>query len=125
MENFQKSGFGGVTETWNVVQHELRCCGVQDYRDWENTVLLQRASVPDSCCLSDVVGCGTGILNLSPDQASARIHTIGCISPLYKMFEENNMYMFTLITILFSIQIFAIIFAICFGNTVKKGMEHV
>ena len=23
MENFQKPGFGGVTETWNVIQHEV------------------------------------------------------------------------------------------------------
>ncbi|XP_023329530.1 CD63 antigen [Eurytemora carolleeae] len=125
MENFQKTGFGGVTETWNVIQHELGCCGVRNYRDWENTSLLQRASVPDSCCLSDVVGCGSGILKLYQDQASLRIHTTGCITPLYQIFEENIVYFYTIASILLFIQIFAIIFAIFFGNTVKKGLEHV
>ena len=24
MENFQQDGYGGVTETWNVIQHEVR-----------------------------------------------------------------------------------------------------
>jgi len=125
MQNFQKPGYGGVTETWNVIQHELGCCGVGDYKNWENTHLLQKASVPDSCCLSDVVGCGTGILKLNPDQAALRIHVGGCMTPVYGVFEENSVYLYTLIATVLFIQIFAIIFAICFGNTVKKGMEHV
>ena len=32
------------------------------YRDWSNTTFSDGEDVPDSCCLSDVVGCGVGIL---------------------------------------------------------------
>jgi hypothetical protein len=33
-------------------------------RDWSNTTFSGQEDVPDSCCLSDVVGCGVGILRL-------------------------------------------------------------
>ena len=29
MENYEKPGFDGVTTTWDVVQNELHCCGVE------------------------------------------------------------------------------------------------
>merc|ERR1711936_129574 len=70
MRNFFRGGYKGVSETWNVVQHELECCGTQSYTDWINTTFSARENVPDSCCLSDVVGCGLGILNLGRHQVS-------------------------------------------------------
>ena len=49
----------------------MKCCGAQEYLDWENTTFaLETNSVPDSCCLSDVEGCGTGILAMPEDQVS-------------------------------------------------------
>ena len=36
-QNYGKDDFKGVTEAWNIVQHELKCCGVVDYKDWANT----------------------------------------------------------------------------------------
>ena len=103
--NYGKEGYKGVTETWNIVQHEvcneriiqentnsihignekktnqlihiitylyfqlqLKCCGAQEYKDWTNTTFSESSnSVPDSCCLSDVEGCGNGIL-VKPDE---------------------------------------------------------
>ena len=91
MQNFDKDGYRGVTETWNVVQHEvpapgqtpfinsfsnsfpysqMDCCGAQEYKDWTNTSFSKpNNAVPDSCCLSDVEGCGADILKMSEDQA--------------------------------------------------------
>merc|ERR1711934_21837 len=37
LQNYGEEGYKGVTETWNIVQHELKCCGAQEYLDWENT----------------------------------------------------------------------------------------
>ena len=71
LQNYGKDSYKGVTETWNIVQHELKCCGAQEYLDWENTTFSQESnSVPDSCCLSDVEGCGAGILAMSQEQVS-------------------------------------------------------
>ncbi len=71
LQNYGIEGYKGVTETWNIVQHELKCCGAQEYLDWENTTFASEdKSVPDSCCLSDVEGCGKGILSMSQEQVS-------------------------------------------------------
>ena len=44
------------------------------YQDWDTPGLtnlgLSAHSVPDSCCRSDVVGCGRNILNLSLEEVS-------------------------------------------------------
>ena len=29
MENYEKPAFDGVTTTWDIVQKELHCCGVE------------------------------------------------------------------------------------------------
>ena len=36
-QNYGKPEFKGVTEAWNIVQHELKCCGVVNYTDWKTT----------------------------------------------------------------------------------------
>lgn len=35
MQNYGKQDHDGVTKTWNIVQHELKCCGVESYTDWK------------------------------------------------------------------------------------------
>ena len=103
---FNNPDYRGVTETWNVAQHEagsvmrniflmrnifqLGCCGVRWYKDWDVTDLsltnithlgLPDHSVPDSCCRVDVVGCGRNILNLSLEEVSSIRNTD--YSPFY------------------------------------------
>ena len=113
LQNYGKDGYKGVTETWNIVQHEvdksgsfitfygsnkkipislfqLKCCGAQEYLDWENTTFASESkSVPDSCCLSDVEGCGKGILSMAADQVPKIIHPNGCLSELKEVIEGN------------------------------------
>ena len=90
LQNYGKDGYKGVTETWNIVQHELKCCGAQEYLDWENTTFAAESkSVPDSCCLSDVEGCGKGILSMAADQVPKIIHPNGCLSELKEVIEGN------------------------------------
>ena len=43
--------------------------------DWKNTTYGQQgssSSVPDSCCLTDADGCGTGILDETPEDVSSK-----------------------------------------------------
>lgn len=95
LQGFAKVGFEGVTETWNVVQHEFGCCGVTWYRDWESVIpetpgnttwssspMLSSWSVPDSCCRSDVVGCGQNVVKMTTEKAFKIIHINGCYEVL-------------------------------------------
>ena len=51
----------------------MNCCGAQEYKDWTNTTFSRpNDAVPDSCCLSDIEGCGKDILTMSDEQASDR-----------------------------------------------------
>ena len=45
--------------------------------------------MPDSCCLSDVEGCGKGILSMAADQVPKIIHPNGCLSELKEVIEGN------------------------------------
>ena len=46
LNNYNKTGYSGVTETWDYVQQSLKCCGVTNITDWAGANL----SIPVSCC---------------------------------------------------------------------------
>jgi len=117
MGNFMRSGYKGVTETWNVLQHEFSCCGVVSYQDWLNTSFsLSTSSVPDSCCVYDVVGCGRDIL-----LTGARIYRSGCLDSLSNMVRDNvAMVGGTVIAIAF-IQFVVLIFSVCLATNIRLG----
>ena len=66
----------------------MNCCGAQEYKDWTNTSFSRpNDAVPDSCCLSDVEGCGKDILTMSDEQARERPGwskrwNLGCLNSL-------------------------------------------
>ena len=66
----------------------MNCCGAQEYKDWTNTSFSRpNDAVPDSCCLSDVEGCGKDILTMSDEQARERPGwskrwNLGCVNSL-------------------------------------------
>lgn len=126
MRNFMRSGYKGVTETWNVLQHELSCCGTSSYKDWANTTFsLSTSSVPDSCCVYDVVGCGRGILNLDITQASMKIHPHGCLAILSFHMMDNVATMVVLLVNVAIIQLVGLLLSFCLANSIKKECEIV
>ncbi|KAI2563832.1 tetraspanin 9, partial [Homo sapiens] len=46
----------GLKNAWNIIQAEMRCCGVTDYTDWYP--VLGENTVPDRCCMENSQGCG-------------------------------------------------------------------
>lgn len=61
------------SSTWNSVQRDLKCCGVDSYKEW--FYYLGNSSVPDSCCILYTVGCGVNATTTAncfqPDCATA------------------------------------------------------
>jgi len=125
MRNFFRQGYRGVSETWNVVQHELECCGTQSYTDWINTTFSARENVPDSCCLSDVVGCGLGILNLGHIQAAMKVHTRGCLEVFSHQLSQNSSTVGGLALIVALIQFIGMVLSFLLANSIKKECEIV
>ena len=50
LNNYEKTGYEGVTDTWDLVQQNLQCCGVRNYTDWRYIDGWKDGRVPDSCC---------------------------------------------------------------------------
>ena len=55
MANYGAEDHGGVTETWDFVQQELNCCGVNNSTDWGRVEGWHEGSVPRSCCKVRVI----------------------------------------------------------------------
>ena len=53
LENYNETGYEGVTETWNYVQQELQCCGIVNSTDWTDVSV----KTPASCCASNKPSC--------------------------------------------------------------------
>lgn len=43
--------------TWNSVQRDFKCCGVDHYKEWFH--YFGNSSVPDTCCVDYSVDCGS------------------------------------------------------------------
>ncbi|KDR06367.1 CD63 antigen [Zootermopsis nevadensis] len=60
-----------VTKSWDIMQHDLTCCGTNGAEDWFN-VYYKNHTLPDTCCP-----------NASPCEYSNKDHYVdGCLSLL-------------------------------------------
>ena len=50
LDNYGVNDHEGITNTWDAVQEQLECCGVNNYTDWMQTSKFTSGGVPDSCC---------------------------------------------------------------------------
>ena len=36
LKNYGNDGYDGVTQTWNMIQSDFFCCGVDSYKNWKD-----------------------------------------------------------------------------------------
>ncbi|KAM3832519.1 LOW QUALITY PROTEIN: tetraspanin-9 [Vipera latastei] len=72
----------GLKNAWNIIQAEMRCCGVTDYRDWYP--VLGDNVVPDRCCMENSQDCGRNSNNTS------LVWKTGCYEKVMTWFEDNK-----------------------------------
>lgn len=83
--------YEGVTMTWNQIQSDLKCCGVDKYEDWKTTNFSKpNGDVPDDCCKTISKGCGSGVLN-DPTKVDG-IYEHGCLKKLESLIGSNIEY---------------------------------
>jgi hypothetical protein len=87
MEFYGEENHEDITEMWDEMQTELRCCGGDrfdlGYRDWRSSNIgLHNKSVPDSCCHKPHKDCGEGLAVGREEQVSLGIYKDGCIAIL-------------------------------------------
>ena len=37
LQEYKKKDHDGVTQTWDIMQSDFKCCGVDSYKDWTTT----------------------------------------------------------------------------------------
>lgn len=117
--NYGQEGFEGVTTTWDLVQKNLHCCGVNNWDDWKN-VTQMAGGVPDSCCKAgQVEDCGKAPVE------SKDVFTEGCFSLFNDEFNSNLTIVGAVALGIAVGEIIAIAFSCCLGKRVGRGGAYV
>jgi len=86
LKNYKKEDHKGVTETWDIMQSDFKCCGVDSYADWKGTPAFNATEdVPDTCCIEFTENCGKGAAT-----STDKIHTTGCFVTFEEFILSNS-----------------------------------
>ena len=83
---------GDFRSKWDALQKHLRCCGGNNYLDFDNRLKpdLNGDCVPKSCCINDEIcnrsenNCKTAALNLF-----TQIYTAGCMTIVENLYKTE------------------------------------
>jgi len=112
--NSTEGPHGGIAATWDILQQNYQCCGVENYEDWKESVFEKNHpdSVPDSCCRSESLNCGKDKLK----QRKGRIYTDGCFEKFASDIKTRVDLTGAIGGILGAIQLIAILVSCCLGR---------
>jgi CD63 antigen len=117
--------FQGVTETWNQIQFDLKCCGVENYRDWFSpnitfSKLSGRKDVPDSCCKENTPGCGK-----NAEDILSKINQDGCFTLLETTVKDNVAMVGGIAIAVIVLQIIGVLVSCMLANNMKRRANYV
>ena len=84
MDNYNNSTTGNAKKIWDLVQKDVKCCGVERYTDWIRVMEVED-KVPDSCCKVETEGCGKARF-----YDTEKIYKEGCLAKLKAKILENS-----------------------------------
>lgn len=77
------------THSVDIIQSELKCCGVDNYTDWEDTAYyLKNETVPTSCCKNKTQCTGS----LKNDEDKRQLYQEGCFFTLFDVLQDKLKY---------------------------------
>lgn len=120
MENYNKPDFTGVTHTWDIVQKELKCCGVEAPADWHKNRadVYNETQYPDSCCKAGMVeGCGM--------KAGVAAFTDGCYQLFKTQFVDNIAVIGGVALGVAAVELLIVLFACCLGRRMGYTSQYV
>ncbi|KAK4290315.1 hypothetical protein Pmani_036771 [Petrolisthes manimaculis] len=119
--------YGGEDEALNEsidqFQHDLECCGVSNYTDWNSYDYgTPTGNVADSCCREVTEKCGTGQALLPAAVAGNTIYTKGCFDAVKEDLQGETIGLCVVLFIMAIVQVMAVTCA-C-GLASKSGSSH-
>jgi len=107
-----------LTKTIDALQHDLKCCGVNNYTDWLDIDWGKGNNVADSCCKNETAGCGIDMATATLEQANQYIHTQGCF---YALKEDLKSETIALGVVLFLMAIVQVLSVSCACGLASKS----
>jgi CD63 antigen len=108
-----------LMESWNSMQQNLKCCGVEDYKDWGQTSWTTRENVvPKSCCRTVTEGCSDRVIYQSPEEATNTIYTEGCLT--LALNDIGVKYLLIGAAVVAGVELLGIIFACCLAGRFRR-----
>ncbi|XP_015604405.1 CD63 antigen isoform X2 [Cephus cinctus] len=107
-----------VGRSWNAMQHDLECCGLNSPLDWNHTGLFPGNNLPDSCCseIPSTDKCDSNSVNVYPN---------GCMNILRDTIENNALILGSVGIGIALIQLIGVIFACCLARSIRREYETV
>lgn len=108
----------GVSKTIDLIQHDMKCCGVNNSDDYRNFEWGKaNPGAPSSCCREDSPKCVT--------TDKSQIYTDGCYNKLKNELESDVLIVAGVGVGVAFIQLIGVAFACCLASAIRKNYEVV
>ncbi|XP_026757735.1 CD63 antigen [Galleria mellonella] len=107
-----------VQRTFDIIQTDLKCCGINGPNDWENNKL----PIPNTCCDGQVITNGT------PAECSINsptLHNKGCLAEVVSHLQEIAAVLGGVGIGIAIVQLLGVIFACCLARSIRSQYETV
>ncbi|XP_071550285.1 23 kDa integral membrane protein-like [Panulirus ornatus] len=111
-----------LKKTIDAAQHDLHCCGVEQYTDWQNYTYSGGEDVSIGCCREQIPDCYKGMATLPLAEANKTIYTRGCYYALKDEIMGETIALGVTCLVLAVIQIMSIC---CACGIAKKSSQYV
>lgn len=102
------------TNSWDVVQYDLKCCGVKGPEDWKE--VFKNSSLPHSCC-NDI--------SVDDQCVEEYAHKKGCLLSLQAALKHNTVLVGGFGVGVAFVQLVGVIFACCLARSIRQEYETV
>jgi CD63 antigen len=113
----QYEGVEDIRHSWDIMQHDLQCCGMNGPTDW-NQIGLRDNAVPDSCC-KELPAHG------KCDSNSIHLYEDGCMLRLKAAIESSALILGGVGVGIAIVQLIGVIFACCLARSIRREYETV
>jgi len=116
-----------ITQSWDVLQHSLHCCGTHDFKDWKDLIHNNNATLPEipqSCCVTDSVNCSLAVtFDMKPEDAAHTIYVDGCLQKAIDDFAVGTLGIVALV--LAAVELLGVICACFLARSIRYSYETV
>ncbi|XP_017893684.1 CD63 antigen-like [Ceratina calcarata] len=107
-----------IRKSWDIMQHDLECCGMNGPSDWSTSGSFAENNIPISCCKEVPEGSKCDVNSIS-------IHSEGCMKSLQKAIERNVLIFGGVGIGIAIVQLMGVIFACCLARSIRREYETV